>query len=154
MSFVIIPVPTPQEIDRADVEFRREAAERNKQMLELMAKLDADAKKTKAIMARAIRITDRLLPALPSANGFYDPEGFISGSRRRGLREYLRWIVYAMLRSKIERGAPFIEMPRDASSLRDTAIHRASRALAENHLQAWIDACAMIKQERNGNVGN
>jgi hypothetical protein len=67
--------------------------------------------------ARAWRIVDRLLPKLPPAPGFYDPAGFIDGSRRLGERNRLFWRTYARLRAKAEGGPPRIGIPANCEHL-------------------------------------
>ena len=36
--------------------------------------------------ARTLKVLDRILPELPAVNGYYDPAGFVAGSRRKGER--------------------------------------------------------------------
>lgn len=62
--------------------------------------------------ARANRIVDRVLPALPVAHGFYDPQGFAEAARRQGERKRLYWRTFARLRAKVEGGPPRIDMPK------------------------------------------
>jgi hypothetical protein len=80
---------------------------------EFEARLDRERTYSK----RAWRIVDRVLPALPSAHGFYQPHAFIAGSRRRGDRNYLQWMIYARLRAKAEGGEPFIGIPKNCEHL-------------------------------------
>lgn len=67
--------------------------------------------------ARANRIVDRVLPALPVAHGFYDPLGFVEGARRQGDRSRLFWRTLARLRAKVEGGPPRIDMPKGSDHI-------------------------------------
>lgn len=98
---------------------------------------------------RAWRIVDRLLPALPSAHGFYQPHAFIAGARRRGDRNYLQWMIFARLRAKAEGGEPHIKLPRDCEhSLGGSAMWNASKALENEPVEAWERLRAYVAKER------
>jgi hypothetical protein len=98
---------------------------------------------------RAWRIVDRVLPALPSAHGFYQPHAFIAGARRRGDRNYLQWMIFARLRAKAEGGEPHIKLPKDCEhSLGGSAMWDASKALESKPVEAWDRLRAYVAKER------
>lgn len=78
---------------------------------------------------RAARIVDRALPALPDAHGFYDPVGFVAGSRRQGERSRLFWRTFARLRAKAEGGAPYLALPKDCPAVAEGVMGEVAREL-------------------------
>lgn len=72
---------------------------------------------TQAYSERAQRIVDRVMPAIPTPHGFYDPAGFIAASRHSGERKRLYWRTFARLRAKAEGGKPYITLPKNSSHL-------------------------------------
>lgn len=111
--------------------------------------LEASIAAHKALAERTQRIVDRILPELPSAHGFYQPHAFVAGSRRRGDRNYLAWLLYGLLRGKAEGHPPEIRMPKDSEHcLGGTAMDRASKALARDPKAALREAIAYVRAER------
>ena len=82
-----------------------------------IAELDALAARQEGYKARAEKIVDRVLPALPVAHGFYDPHGFVAASRRLSERKRLYWRTFARLRAKAEGGVPYIAIPKNSAHL-------------------------------------
>lgn len=97
---------------------------------------------------RARRIVDRLLPALPSAHGFYQPHAFIAGARRRGDRNYLQWMIFARLRAKAEGDEPRVAIPKNCEHLwrAGDAMFDASRDCTDP--AAWDRLRAYVAKER------
>lgn len=73
--------------------------------------LDRMAAVEKECNARAWRIVDRLLPYLPRAHGFYEPEEFMARVSRNNWRKRLWLYIKARLRAKAIGGVPHIRLP-------------------------------------------
>lgn len=113
------------------------------------AELERQAEFERVYHARAARIVDRLLPAFPSAHGFYQPHAFMAGARRGGDRKYLEWMIYARLRAKAEGGEQHIELPKDCEhSLGGSAMWKARKALETEPVEAWERLRTYVTKER------
>lgn len=111
---------------------------------EFTAKIDRE----RIYRERAWRIVDRVLPALPSAHGFYQPHAFIAASRRRGDRNYLAWMIFAKLRSKAEGELPRVGIPKNCEHLwgPGDSMFDASRDCTDP--EAWDRLRAYVANER------
>lgn len=112
------------------------------------AELERQAETSRRYHERAWRIVDRVLPALPSAHGFYQPHAFMAGARRGGDRKYLEWMIYARLRAKAEGGEPHISIPKNCEHLwgPGDSMFDASRDCADP--AAWERLRAYVANQR------
>jgi len=82
-----------------------------------IAELDRRIARERGYRERAWRIVDRILPTVPLAHGFYEPELFVARSRRNSERKRLFYRTFARLRAKAEGGRPFIGIPKHSEHL-------------------------------------
>lgn len=83
----------------------------------MIDRIEARMERLRGYRDRACRIADRVLPARPSAHGFYHRHDFIAAARRGGKRRYLVLMIEARLRAKAEGGAPHIGIPKNSDHL-------------------------------------